>query len=67
MKLTKASVMLVVIVVVVFVGAVVALPVMLLWDWLMPSLFGLNEITYFQAWGLYILCAILFQSRVVEK
>lgn len=40
-----------------------AFPVMLLWDWLMPELFGLKEITLFQAWGLNFLCSLLFKSH----
>jgi hypothetical protein len=40
-----------------------AVPTMLLWDWLMPELFGLKEITLFQAWGLNFLCGILFKSH----
>jgi hypothetical protein len=34
--------------------------VMLLWNWLMPVLFGLKTITYWQAWGLVVLGRILF-------
>jgi hypothetical protein len=34
--------------------------VMLLWNSLMPALFGLKTITYWQAWGLVILGRILF-------
>ena len=34
--------------------------VMGLWNWLMPSLFGLKLITYWQAVGLLILSKILF-------
>jgi len=34
--------------------------VMALWNWLMPELFGLREITYWQAWGLFILGKLLF-------
>jgi hypothetical protein len=34
--------------------------VMGLWNWLMPSLFGLKLITYWQAAGLLILSKILF-------
>jgi len=34
--------------------------VMLLWNWLMPELFGLREINYWHAWGLFILGKILF-------
>ena len=34
--------------------------VMLLWNWLAPTLFGLNTITFWQAFGLLALCRILF-------
>ena len=34
--------------------------VMLLWNWLMPELFGLKRLGYWQAWGLLALCTILF-------
>lgn len=34
--------------------------VMSLWNWLMPNLFGLHLITYWQALGLLILAKILF-------
>ncbi len=34
--------------------------VMQLWNWLMPALFGLREITFWQAIGLLALCRILF-------
>lgn len=33
---------------------------MSLWNWLMPALFGLHVITFWQALGLLILCKILF-------
>jgi hypothetical protein len=36
--------------------------VMLLWNWLMPEIFGLKRVTYWQAWGLLILCCILFKD-----
>lgn len=36
--------------------------VMLLWNWLMPEIFGLTKITYWQGWGLVILAHILFKS-----
>ena len=44
-------------------SAFMSLPVMLLWDWLMPTLFGLTTITWFQAWGLMFLCGLLFKSH----
>ena len=34
--------------------------VMRLWNWLLPSLFGLHAITFWQALGLLVLCRILF-------
>jgi len=37
-------------------------PLMLLWNWLMPELFGLPLITFWQAIGLNILSTILFKS-----
>jgi hypothetical protein len=34
--------------------------VRLLWNWLLPPLFGWREITFWQAFGLLVLCRILF-------
>jgi hypothetical protein len=34
--------------------------VLQLWNWLLPSLFGLREIDFWQALGLLALCRILF-------
>lgn len=48
-------------------AALLSLPVMLLWDWLMPVIFGLPEITWLQAWGLLFLCGLLFRSHVKIK
>jgi hypothetical protein len=39
---------------------------MLLWDWLMPEIFGLKEITLFQAFGINLLSGILFKSSSSE-
>lgn len=36
--------------------------VMLLWNWLMPDLFGLKRLDYWQAWGLLLLSTILFKG-----
>ena len=41
----------------VFIGGQV---VMLLWNWLLPALFGWRLITFWQAVGLLALCRILF-------
>lgn len=49
------------------ISALMSLPVMLLWDWLMPTLFNLKEITWFQAWGLMFLCGLLFKSNTAKS
>ena len=41
----------------VFIGGEIVLH---LWNWLTPELFGLRQITFWQALGLLILCRILF-------
>lgn len=40
--------------------------VMWLWNWLMPAIFGLGGITYWQGWGISFLCGMLF-TRTVNK
>ena len=40
-----------------FIGGTV---VQLLWNWLFPSLFGWRQITFWEAFGLLVLCRILF-------
>ena len=37
------------------------LAVMLLWNWLMPEIFGLPAISFVQAVGLTVLCHLLFK------
>lgn len=51
---------------IVLLALVFAIPTWLLWNWLMPDLFGLREITLVQAWGLKFLAACLFKSSSVE-
>ena len=36
--------------------------VMLLWNWLMPDIFGLKTLTFWQASGLLVLTSILFKG-----
>ncbi|MBO4691310.1 MAG: hypothetical protein J5604_00875 [Bacteroidales bacterium] len=36
-----------------------AWPVKLLWNWLIPAIFGLGKITFFQAFGLKLLSCIV--------
>ena len=32
-----------------------------LWNWLMPTIFGLTTITFWQGVGIFVLCDILFK------
>lgn len=56
-----------------FIGVLVlaavlsALPVMLLWNALIPVIFGLTKITFWQALGLEMLCGLLFRSVQTSK
>lgn len=45
-----------------FFGAAVGLLVQALWNWLLPSLFGIKTITYLQAIGITILGKLIFGS-----
>jgi hypothetical protein len=44
----------------IFVGGEI---VMRLWNWLLPSLFGWRQLTFWQAIGILALCRILFGSH----
>ena len=45
---------------IVIIAVVLALPVMLLWNWTIPDIFSLPKINFFQALGLSLLCGCLF-------
>lgn len=47
----------------VIISSIMALPVMLLWDAVIPAIFKLPEITWLQAWFLALLCGFLFRSH----
>jgi hypothetical protein len=44
-------------------ACVLGLAVMWLWNWLMPDLFGLHALTFWQAVGLLVLCHLLFRGH----
>jgi hypothetical protein len=44
------------------IGLGVAVLVRLLWNWLMPPIFGLPAITYWQALGLFVLSHLLLKG-----
>lgn len=52
---------------VLLVGLFLSLPVMWLWNWLMPVIFGLPTLTWMQSWGVLILCGFLFKTSTVSK
>ena len=39
-----------------------SLPVYLLWNWVVPTIFGLSEITIWQSFGITLLSRFLFAS-----
>lgn len=49
---------------VILLSFVLCLPVMWIWNWIMPELFGLATVTWTQAWGLNLLCGLLFRAKV---
>lgn len=58
---------LLVIVIMILWAFVMALPVMWLWNWIMPMLFGLKTLTWVEALGVNLLCGFLFKSYNVNK
>ncbi len=40
---------------------VLAIPAYFLWNWLMPDIFALKVITFWQAWGMVFLAKCIFK------
>lgn len=55
------------IVLIVILAIVFSFPTMWLWNWLMPTLFGLVKITWVQALGLNVLSGILFRNSCINN
>lgn len=51
----------------IFIALIVAFPLMWLWNWLMPVIFGLPEITILQSLGLFVLSGLLFKGGDLSK
>ena len=47
---------------IILITLVITLPVFWLWNWLMPIIFGLKELTLLQALGVSLLSSFLFKS-----
>jgi len=48
-------------------GILLGLPLQLLWNWLMPTIFNLPTITFWQAMGLNIMTSILFKDNSIKN
>jgi hypothetical protein len=48
----------------ILVVMIMGYPLMLLWNWVMPSIFNLPQISFWQAVGLNLLSAILIKPTV---
>jgi hypothetical protein len=46
---------------------ILAFPTMWLWNWLMPRIFGLTQITLYEAMGINFLSGILFKTNISIK
>lgn len=51
-----------VIIIAFLISLLFAWPFMLLWNWLMPMIFGLTTLTFWQAFGLMLLCELMFKG-----
>ena len=52
--------------VIALLGILLGLPLQLLWNWLMPTIFNLPTITFWQAMGLNIMASILFKDNSIK-
>ena len=52
---------------IVLAGILFALPLQLLWNWLMPTIFNLPTLTFWEAFGLNVMSGILFRTNVNIK
>ena len=52
--------------VIALLGILLGLPLQLLWNWLMPTIFNLPKITFWQAMGLNIMASILFKDNSIK-
>jgi len=52
----------------IFLAAIIwGFPTMWLWNWLMPKLFGVPTVNFWEAFGLSLLAGILLKSNVNIK
>lgn len=56
-----------VLILIIVISLVMSLPVMFLWNWLMPAIFGLAKIGWLQSFGLLLLSGFLFKNTSNSK
>lgn len=50
---------------IIIIGLIISFPVMLLWNGcLVGAIAGVNQISWLQAWGILVLCGLLFKTTV---
>jgi hypothetical protein len=67
MKNNVLESILVIIGLIILAALLFTLPLQILWNWLMPYLFNLPIISFWQAFGLNMLAGILFRSNITIK
>jgi len=50
-----------------FWALIIGFPVMWVWNWIMPYLFQLPHINFWQSWGILFLSASLFKSNTFTQ
>ena len=63
----KLTIFMVCLVSILFVVLILSWPFQLLWNWLMPMIFGLPKITLLQALGLLILSNLMYKTNIKTK
>lgn len=54
-----------IIVIILLLLSIIPFIIMVLWNWLMPFIFGLPEITFWMALGISVLFTILFKGKII--
>jgi hypothetical protein len=52
---------------IIFWALIIGFPVMWVWNWIMPYLFQLPHINFWQSWGILFLSASLFKSNTFTQ
>lgn len=63
----KLTIFMVCLVSILFVVLILSWPFQLLWNWLMPMIFGLPKITLLQALGLLTISNLMFKTNIQTK